>query len=258
MAQSTEVIDFETSEAERQAASELPKLTEWSTKGGKSRVDRLLGAGGCSVLVPDFHLCTTCYGLFQDHDGRKVQRCRCQPRPENEGRWEGYDFNCHIQLCQCCGWEWVQGIVRYSSLLGDCGKYGRALNDSVQACVIPTGRHSIMNGVSADVRALEIPGGIEKFTSDFNKLRQEWDRQSTWQTREVKRNVARLRRTGLVDPKAKSIWLSDYILLTARLRRVRATDPTPIYRDAFTRYATWLGVPKPVTKAVIESVDSGE
>ncbi|MBV8161900.1 MAG: hypothetical protein JO265_13330 [Acidimicrobiia bacterium] len=88
---------------------------------------------------------------------QRVQRCTCEwERARSEGTpftdWPDIDLPGCVQLCYCCAAMPVHASSRWSPFFCDgCRPDVFALNRSVGRCVIPMGRHSMMNGVSGDV-----------------------------------------------------------------------------------------------------------
>jgi len=74
---------------------------------------------------------------------------RCDCDKHEDPKWsEGMDFNKAYETCYCCGLEIIQTGSRWSTFFcRDCRKAIRKFNDSVGTCVIPLGRHNMMNGV---------------------------------------------------------------------------------------------------------------
>ena len=84
------------------------------------------------------------------------QCCECVPLEDRRARprWGRYDFNCAFELCRCCGLEALKSGSRWSVwFCHPCKERVRSLNQLTGRCVIPIGRHSLMNGVSASTEA---------------------------------------------------------------------------------------------------------
>ena len=97
---------------------------------------------------------TLCPKCLQPHGKMRLlygdwveQQCECEKK--DESKWgDGRDFNTGYETCYCCGLEVITSGSRWSSFYcQDCKKAIRKFNDSVGTCVIPLGRHSIMNGI---------------------------------------------------------------------------------------------------------------
>jgi hypothetical protein len=91
--------------------------------------------------------CLTLRGPFYDNFNRcdRVQPCGCDA---DQPPWNGYDYNTFAELCRGCAAEIVHSGSKWSPFFCDACK-ARVLtyNESVGSCVIPLGRHSLMNGV---------------------------------------------------------------------------------------------------------------
>jgi hypothetical protein len=95
-------------------------------------------------------LCRTCLhlrGPFYDEFNRceRVQPCSCDPI---QPPWNAFDYNECAELCRCCAAECVSSGSKWSLFFcEDCKMRVVAHNQGAGRCVIPIGRHSIMNGV---------------------------------------------------------------------------------------------------------------
>ena len=127
-------------------------------------------------LVRGFRICATCFEPYEFRLQGAVsrQRCRC-PDKVPEGRtWPGYDFNEHLHLCECCSMMVLRSGSRWSVWFCEACK-GRVdeLNRTAGGCVIPIGRHSLMNGVGVSGREVssageyEIDAIVEAFLDDL-------------------------------------------------------------------------------------------
>jgi hypothetical protein len=99
-----------------------------------------------------------------------VQLCSCASDEEwrAQPRWGG-DFNTVVELCNCCGGVALSSGSRWSPLLCDrCFARVRALNELAGRCVVPIGRHSLMNGVSMPVRDYENDAVFTAFADQLN------------------------------------------------------------------------------------------
>ena len=232
-------------EAARLKASSVKPRTEWRS-GGIDRVAQLMP--GCSFEeLEGFQICLHCGWLFEVGEEEPIQRCRCLPRGE---KWEGYDFNMKIDLCQCCAWEVVYTGLRWTWLCGwRCRSYARALNNLVGICIIPAGRHSIMNGVAYSGKVLEIPEGIRAAADGLNNIISGWKRLSEWSEKEVQR---KLRSIGARRGKARSIWLIDYIIEVADRVPSGTGQADEIAKDAFRRYLDSCGIARKLADFAIE------
>lgn len=92
--------------------------------------------------------CCALRGKIPDDDGAG-QRCKCTPLEvrQQEPTWHRYDYNTYAELCRCCGLVLLKSGNRYSVWFCEpCKEAVVALNRAAGRCLIPIGRHSIMNG----------------------------------------------------------------------------------------------------------------
>lgn len=143
------------------------------------------------------------------------------------GKLDSLDFPTPAELCRCCGQELLQSGSRWSVwFCSECKGRVRTLNERAGTCVIPIGRHSMMNGVF-------IPGGripefveIEGFTLKVRGLSWEMERLAEWAAEIVRRNCVA---GGLIG--RALVPLSEYleVLRAAGLAR----------KDAFAAMLEW-------------------
>jgi hypothetical protein len=105
------------------------------------------------IVFDAMYVCSSCHKVrgpwHRPHTPLKtlVQRCRCGG-PRDEPTWEGFDFNTAVELCYCCGQVPIRSGSKWSVLLcADCAWLSGAFNRERHSCVIPFGRHSMVNGV---------------------------------------------------------------------------------------------------------------
>jgi hypothetical protein len=90
--------------------------------------------------------------LPQTAEEPEVHLCGCVPQEERRAqpRWGNKDFNQELELCYCCGAVEIRSGSKWASFFcGPCHRRIGRLNRSVGRCVIPIGRHSLMNRVIA-------------------------------------------------------------------------------------------------------------
>jgi hypothetical protein len=107
------------------------------------------------------------------------------------GKLESLDFPTPAELCRCCGQELLQSGSRWSVwFCSECKRRVRTLNERAGTCVVPVGRHSIMNGVF--IRGGHVPDSVEidGFTLQVRGLSWEIDRLAQWAAEIVRRNCA--------------------------------------------------------------------
>jgi hypothetical protein len=74
------------------------------------------------------------------------QACACDER--DESTWRGYDFNLDRELCRVCALDVVPSGSKWSRwLCSTCVRLVGETNDRWGVCIIPVGRHSLVNGV---------------------------------------------------------------------------------------------------------------
>lgn len=124
------------------------------------------------------HKCLELYGSIKLDDGHRVeQRCLCSKHSEE--RWvtiQGgtrfhHDFNTEYEICYCCGLEIIPSGSKWSSFYCvDCIGVIHEFNKAVRQCLIPLGRHSLMNSISLDNKDITNARAISKFTDSVNVM----------------------------------------------------------------------------------------
>jgi len=126
-------------------------------------------------LIEDLSKMKICFNCFKLHgqvriggSGVKRQECLCTTN-KIENKWDGYDFNIKYETCHCCGLEVIPSGSRWSVLYcKDCKNRIMELNAKVRQCVIPIGRHSLMNRIYLNG---QMPvSAIGQFVSAVNKM----------------------------------------------------------------------------------------
>jgi hypothetical protein len=125
-------------------------------------------------------ICRTCYELHGQiflTDKQKVeQHCACNPI--NDEKWtEGpyklrFDYNRRYETCYCCGLRIIECGSKWSIFYcPSCAFKIGQLNRTIGQCVIPIGRHSIMNGfaLSGSDRSKNRDEAIESFLQAHNR-----------------------------------------------------------------------------------------
>ena len=122
--------------------------------------DQLHLAGLISAINAEAHgdmkVCGSCGNLkgslSLDSEEPEVHLCDCVAQAERRAqpRWGNKDFNADLELCYCCGAVEIRSGSKWCSFFcGPCHRRIGRLNRSVGRCVIPIGRHSLMNRVIA-------------------------------------------------------------------------------------------------------------
>ncbi len=124
------------------------------------------GICNCFSVEPGMPL----YGTYTLKNHQKVyQQCHCNKTQEKN--WAGYDFNMKYELCWCCGLEIIPSGSKFSSFYcRDCKERIWYLNQKLGRCVIPFGRHSVMNGVIGTGKDIGNKEAIDSFCKDVGGM----------------------------------------------------------------------------------------
>jgi hypothetical protein len=119
--------------------------------------------------------CLSLYGSINIWDGQTVvQKCSCGH--DTKKQWDGFDYNEAYTTCYCCGLEVINSGSRWSSFYcTSCKKMIWELNTKAVECIIPLGRHSIMNGFSLAGKDAGNRKAIDAFIKSSNSLRNRID-----------------------------------------------------------------------------------
>lgn len=174
-------------------------------------------AGRCKVTA--YAVCGTCHsvrgGPIGSLDGVQVhQLCHCATADEHADQPRIFDHNTKFELCRCCAVEALQSGSRWSVwFCGECKPRITALNQRSGRCVVPIGRHSLMNGVFFDRGA---NGGVRAFADQLTTLFAEMGGTEGWARAAVRLNLAA---AGL--PVDEDIDLGTYLAAVAASPSVR-------------------------------------
>lgn len=129
-------------------------------------------------------VCPICFELCGDvllEDDQSVwQKCHCD-KSEQE-KWKlsekalGFqftmDFNCILEICNCCGLEVIPSGSKWSDFFCTaCGDLIINLNKKAGTCIIPIGRHSMMNGFGISNTEINNDFAIPNFSNGlFNMI----------------------------------------------------------------------------------------
>jgi len=81
------------------------------------------------------------------------------------------DFNTLYEICYCCGLEVIRSGSKWCLFYcQDCKNRIRKLNEMMGRCIIPYGRHSMMNGVSLGGENAKRIGAIGEFVKAVNDM----------------------------------------------------------------------------------------
>jgi hypothetical protein len=122
-------------------------------------------------------LCGAVHGEVFRHapnaDGHGMrQACDCVTTPPME-TWPGYDFNQAVTLCRCCGRKLLMSGLRWSEWFCDgCLPPIETINRVCSNCVIPTGRHSLLEHLawSNEGPYAEVPEFIRELGDWFDRV----------------------------------------------------------------------------------------
>jgi hypothetical protein len=144
-----------------------------------------------------FVVCGTCgrlRGPWGRYDGEVEfeQRCECRDDEEPVERWPGFDYNTVAELCRCCGLEAVKSGSKWSVwFCRECLDRVRELNSGAGRCVVPIGRHSIMNGVFYKPAESGVnPVALSAFSDQLSTFFGAVDATGAWRRRVVRANLA--------------------------------------------------------------------
>jgi ADP-ribosylglycohydrolase len=181
--------------------------------------------------INQMKICSKCYeifGFWRRYNPKSVyyfssricnapyQKCslRCEdynqkrdmpPKEINQEKWSGFDFNELVSLCYCCGQEVLKSGSRWSTwFCEDCKHKVIQLNAQVQRCVIPIGRHSMMNGIGLNGEASKDPKLVERFLTKANNMFANIEKLSSWYAQRLSDNFKVL---GYDD----DVSLNDYL-----------------------------------------------
>jgi len=120
-----------------------------TTDAGITRITKLTDIDYQIANRLNLKICRQCYKLYGSiylEDGQIVQQ-RCGCNYTDEKTWTYYDYNRRYETCYCCGLHIIECGSKWSLFhCPHCKSKIIQLNKAVGQCVIPIGRHSIMNG----------------------------------------------------------------------------------------------------------------
>ena len=133
-----------------------------------------------------------------------LQRCDCVPAGGHPAQPKVGDFNTALELCRACGLVPLQSGSRWSVwFCGPCATQAKTLNERAGRCVVPIGRHSLMNGVTARSASSE---DIESFAGRVSTLFEATAAIQHWARTVVRENLVAAGRPHDVD-----LDLSSYL-----------------------------------------------
>jgi hypothetical protein len=166
-------------------------------------------------------ICGRCHavrgGPIGTVDGVTVwQRCDCVPAEGLPTQPRVGDFNTEIELCRACGLVPLRSGSRWSAWFCEpCLRLARTLNERVGRCVVPIGRHSLMNGVSGHNRSSE---EIEFFAGRLSNLFEAMAAIRPWARTVVRENLVAAGQPDDVDLDLSTYLASVYAFSTSEVR----------------------------------------
>ncbi len=164
-----------------------------------------------SVRPGELRICGSCRmlkGPVPDRVDGAGQRCECAPSENGraEPLWGG-DFNTYAELCRCCGLVLLCSGSRWCVWFCEpCKRSVVALNRAAGRCLIPIGRHSLMNGVAARSEQLGTEVGVVAFADQLDTFIASIDGPCVWAATVTASNTIALGFGGDVD-----VRLADYL-----------------------------------------------
>lgn len=145
--------------------------------------------------MSELGICTTCFDLHGPYAGWD-NPCRCV-LADDEARGVRHprfgDLTRSAQLCQCCTFEVLPSGSKWSVwFCADCRAEIDERNRAAGRCVVPIGRHSILNGLSLDGGISPTDAAIEAFADEVSDLFARMDRLDAWARRRTRDHLARL------------------------------------------------------------------
>jgi hypothetical protein len=175
----------------------------------RRRQDRYPGIG------LDAEICVQCFELRGEIDGwHHLCGCECEAY-RAVGRQVPHrgDLSITAELCRCCAIELIGSGSRWSSFYcEECKDRVFALNRAARRCVIPVGRHSLMNGVFYKAGHHDMtPAEATAFSDQVTTFLDQADATGRWARRRTARNIDAV---GLAD--RGNVPLRAYLRLARR------------------------------------------
>lgn len=167
-------------------------------------------------------VCGTCgevKGPLPAEWGRAQQLCSCASAEQRRAQPKyGSDFACWVELCYCCGLYTVSSGSRWSPFhcREYCSGHARALNDRAGHCLVPMGRHSLMNGIVLPEPRRRSDAEIDAFA---NQLKSLFSR--------VEQHKERAKATVLTNLACLGFERGEDVLLDDYLARARRSQLSP-------------------------------
>lgn len=165
--------------------------------------------------VGRFVVCGKCQALRGgpiDHIGDVAvwQLCDCASAEERSAQPRVGDFNAAFELCRCCGMEALRSGSRWSVwFCATCQERVRELNAESGSCVVPIGRHTLMNGAEFDPSP---DSASRTFVEQLKSLFHEMAETAAWAPAAVRLNLA-----AAALPAGEDIALDAYLAAVGTL-----------------------------------------
>jgi hypothetical protein len=188
--------------------------------GANARIDEEAAMSIKSFgLGDDTEICPVCYALrgtmvYRPPGSRQLCDCEiAQLRTRGqEVPTYGHDLHEAAELCRCCGVDLVLSGSRWAKwFCPECFGRLKVLNEAAGTCVVPIGRHSIMNGVFLKANKDRGPEALNAFADQLLAFFRESGGIQAW-GREVVRHNVRTLDLGTAGP----IALCTYLLVAQR------------------------------------------
>ena len=150
------------------------------------------------------------------------QLCSCAPAEQRKAQPKyGRDFACWVELCYCCGLYTVNSGSRWSSFhcREYCSGHAREVNDRAGYCLVPLGRHSLMNGTALSEPYRRTKAEMDAFAGQLRSLFSRIEQHKEWARATVLTNLARL-----------GFERGDDVPLDSYLARARQLSPEYAFR----------------------------
>ena len=142
-----------------------------------------------------------------------------------EGAGDRLDHQTVAELCRSCGVELLASGSRWSVwFCSECKDRVRDLNDRVGECVIPIGRHSMMNGVALPGDQARDEDEVAAFVDKLQGFFETTTRLSDWAAEIIRRNCTRV---GIADRDA--VPIGEYLQAVSQLNREAAFEEMKVW-----------------------------
>ena len=142
-----------------------------------------------------------------------------------EGAGEHLDYQTVAELCRSCGVELLASGSRWSVwFCSECKARVRDLNDRAGTCVMPIGRHSLMNNVGLSSDQAHDDAEVEAFAESMQGFVRATRRVAEWAAEIVRRNCARV---GIADRDV--VPIGEYLEAVSQLDREAAFEAMKVW-----------------------------